>query len=84
MSLRNDEDFMDFSVTSEGKTFPCHRLLLAASSPVFKVMVKARLRENKTELNLQNIQSAVLGVLLEYMHVYRKGSHSTKTFTTVH
>ena len=69
MSLRNDDEFIDFTVISGRKKFPCHRLMLAANSPVLKAMLKSKMSETtKKELALNNISPEVLKVLLQYMY----------------
>ena len=69
MSLRNDEQFRDFTITSGQQKFSCHRLMLAANSPVLKAMLKSNMDEaNKKEIPLNNISPEVLKVVLQYMY----------------
>ena len=50
-AMRETEEMCDISVISkEGKKFPAHRLVLAASSPVFKAMVTQDFKERVTKV----------------------------------
>jgi len=49
--MRVDGDMCDVSIISkEGTKHPAHSLILAASSPVFKVMVTKDFRELKSKV----------------------------------
>ena len=69
MSLGNDDHFTDFTIISGEEKLACHKVLLAANSPVLKAMIKSNMRESKTnELHLDDIPPVVIKVLLEYMY----------------
>lgn len=50
-ALRECNEMCDISIISkDGKAFPAHRLILAASSPVFKAMVTQDFKELVTKV----------------------------------
>ena len=50
-AMRECDEMCDISIISkEGKKFPAHRLILAASSPVFKAMVTQDFKELVTKV----------------------------------
>ena len=51
-AMRECNEMCDISIISkEGKEFPAHRLILAASSPVFKAMVTQNFKELVTKVH---------------------------------
>lgn len=66
--LENDK-FVDCVLKVQDKTFPCHRLVLAASSPFFKAMFLSDLEESKKrEIVLKDVEPGVLGMILRYLY----------------
>lgn len=66
--LENDK-FIDCVLKVQDKTFPCHRLVLAASSPFFKAMFLSELEESKKrEIVLKDVESSVMGIILRYLY----------------
>lgn len=66
--LENDR-FVDCVLKIQDKEFPCHRLVLAASSPFFKAMFLSDLEESKKrEVTLKNVEPGVMGMILRYLY----------------
>lgn len=66
--LENDK-FVDCVLKIQDKEFPCHRLVLAASSPFFKAMFLSDLEESKKrEIVLKDVEPGVMGMILRYLY----------------
>ncbi|KAJ0058992.1 hypothetical protein NL108_003346 [Boleophthalmus pectinirostris] len=66
--LENDK-FVDCVLKVQDKEFPCHRLVLAASSPFFKAMFLSELEESKKhEIVLKDVEPGILGMILRYLY----------------
>nr|XP_019960143.1 PREDICTED: kelch-like protein 40a [Paralichthys olivaceus] len=66
--LENDK-FVDCILKIQDKEFPCHRLVLAASSPFFKAMFLSDLEESKKrEIVLKDVEPGVMGMILRYLY----------------
>ncbi|XP_028284128.1 kelch-like protein 40a [Parambassis ranga] len=66
--LENDK-FVDCVLKIKEKEFPCHRLVLAASSPFFKAMFLSDLEESKKrEIVLRDVEPGVMGMVLRYLY----------------
>lgn len=66
--LENDK-FVDCVLKIQDKEFPCHRLVLAASSPFFKAMFLSNLEESKKrEIVLKDVEPGVMGMILRYLY----------------
>uniref|UniRef100_A0A3Q1F8H4 Kelch-like family member 40a n=1 Tax=Acanthochromis polyacanthus TaxID=80966 RepID=A0A3Q1F8H4_9TELE len=66
--LENDK-FVDCVLKIQDKEFPCHRLVLAASSPFFKAMFLSDLEESKRrEIVLKDVEPGVMGMILRYLY----------------
>ncbi|XP_070700805.1 kelch-like protein 40a [Pempheris klunzingeri] len=66
--LENDK-FVDCVLKIQDKEFPCHRLVLAASSPFFKAMFLSDLEESKKrEIVLKDVEPVVMGMILRYLY----------------
>ncbi|XP_013864408.1 kelch-like protein 40a [Austrofundulus limnaeus] len=66
--LENDK-FVDCVLKIQDKEFPCHRLVLAASSPFFKAMFLSELEESKNrEIVLKDVDPSVMGMILHYLY----------------
>ncbi|XP_056149941.1 kelch-like protein 40a [Lampris incognitus] len=67
--LLENEKFVDCVLKIQDKEFPCHRLVLAASSPFFKAMFLSDLEESKKrEIVLKDVQPSVMGMILRYLY----------------
>ncbi|XP_054624101.1 kelch-like protein 40a [Dunckerocampus dactyliophorus] len=66
--LENDK-FVDCILKIQGREFPCHRLVLAASSPFFKAMFLSDLEESKKrEIVLKDVEPGTMGMILRYLY----------------
>lgn len=67
--LLENEKFVDCILKIKDKEFPCHRLVLAASSPFFKAMFLSELEESKKrEIVLKDVEPSVMGMILRYLY----------------
>lgn len=67
--LLEHDKFVDCVLKVQEKTFPCHRLVLAASSPFFKAMFLSDLEESKKrEIVLKDVEPDVLEMILRYLY----------------
>lgn len=67
--MREAEQLTDVVLVAEGISFPCHRSVLAAFSPYFRVMFTCGLRESTTrQVVLRDMPAQSLALLLEYMY----------------
>lgn len=68
-TMRETEHLTDVVLVAEGVSFPCHRVVLAAFSPYFRVMFTCGLREcNNREIFLRDTPADSLALLLNYMY----------------
>ncbi|XP_061791524.1 kelch-like protein 40a [Nerophis lumbriciformis] len=66
--LENDK-FVDCILKIQEREFPCHRLVLAASSPFFKAMFLSELEESKKrEIVLKDVEPGIMGLILRYLY----------------
>lgn len=66
--LENDK-FVDCVLKIQDREYPCHRLVLAASSPYFKAMFLSNLEESKKrEIILKDVEPTVMGMVLRYLY----------------
>ncbi|XP_061588734.1 kelch-like protein 40a [Cololabis saira] len=66
--LENDK-FVDCILKIQDQEFPCHRLVLAASSPFFKAMFLSDLEESKKrEIVLKDVDPKVMALILRYLY----------------
>lgn len=67
--LLENEKFVDCVLKIQDKEFPCHRLVLAASSPFFKAMFLSELEESKKrEIVLKDVEPSIMGMILRYLY----------------
>lgn len=67
--MRETENLTDVVLVAEGISFPCHRIVLSAFSPYFRVMFTCGLREcNNREIFLRDTNAESLALLLNYMY----------------
>ncbi|XP_077385086.1 kelch repeat and BTB domain-containing protein 12 [Festucalex cinctus] len=67
--MRETEHLTDVVLIAEGVSFPCHRLVLSAFSPYFRVMFTCGLREcSNREIFLRDTPADSLALLLNYMY----------------
>ncbi|XP_061695426.1 kelch-like protein 40a isoform X2 [Syngnathoides biaculeatus] len=66
--LENDK-FVDCVLKVQDKDFPCHRLVLAASSPFFKAMFLSDLEESKArDVVLNDVEPGTMGIILRCLY----------------
>lgn len=67
--MREGEHLTDVVLVAEGISFPCHRVVLSAFSPYFRVMFTCGLRECiNREIFLRDTPADSLALLLHYMY----------------
>ncbi|KAJ3595689.1 hypothetical protein NHX12_004992 [Muraenolepis orangiensis] len=67
--LLENEKFVDCVLKVQDQEFPCHRLVLAASSPFFKAMFLSELEESKKRtIELKDVEPGVMGMILRYLY----------------
>lgn len=67
--MRETEHLSDVVLVAEGVSFPCHRVVLSAFSPYFRVMFTCGLREcSNREVFLRDTPAESLALLLDYMY----------------
>ncbi|XP_056456442.1 kelch repeat and BTB domain-containing protein 12 [Gadus chalcogrammus] len=67
--MRETENLTDVVLVAEGISFPCHRVVLSAFSPYFRVMFTCGLREcNNREILLRDTDAQSLALLINYMY----------------
>ncbi|XP_048055371.1 kelch repeat and BTB domain-containing protein 12 [Megalobrama amblycephala] len=67
--MRDAEQLTDVVLIAEGVSFPCHRAVLSAFSPYFRVMFTCGLREcTNRQVVLRDMPAQSLALLLEYMY----------------
>ena len=68
-TLYTDADLTDFTLIACGKEYKCHRVILAANSPMFKRMLKTPMREmSSNEMILDCISPQAVESILAYMY----------------
>lgn len=66
--LENDK-FVDCILKIKDQDFPCHKLVLAASSPYFKAMFLSDLEESKIrEVVLKDVDPDIMKMILRYLY----------------
>lgn len=66
--LENDK-FVDCVLKIKDQDFPCHKLVLAASSPYFKAMFLSDMEESrKREVVLKDVEPRIMGMILKYIY----------------
>ena len=67
--LRKDNNFTDFTLKSQDKVIECHRVIIAAISPVLKAMLKSQMKETtEKQIELNNISPQALDILVQYIY----------------
>ncbi|XP_030631496.1 kelch-like protein 40a [Chanos chanos] len=67
--LLENEKFVDCVLKIKDQEFPCHKLVLAASSPYFKAMFLSNLEESKKrEIILKDVEPGVMAMILRYLY----------------
>ena len=57
-------------ISCEGKDIRCHKLVLAAGSPVFKAMIKSKMEESKNgEVELKDFSFEMIEKMIEFFYM---------------
>ena len=69
MEMKEDCFLSDFQITIDDKPIPCHKLMLAAHSPVIKGMFRSNMSEvAKQSMTLNHIRPEIMKILLDFMY----------------
>ena len=69
LSLKDDGAFTDFTIRTGSHAFRCHKLVLAANSPVLRGMLRSGMAESSSqEMRLDHIPAEVIVAILDYMY----------------
>jgi len=75
LKIYNDKEFSDVMVKCGGTKFECHKVVMAASSPVFKAMLTSNMKEKiKNEIEIDDIKPEVMTELLEFIYTGRSSN----------
>ncbi|XP_022089771.1 kelch-like protein 24 [Acanthaster planci] len=67
--LRHGNDLIDVVLTVGEKEIPCHRVVLAASSPYFKAMFTRNVEERgQRKVTLQDVNPNMLQMIVDYIY----------------
>ncbi|XP_065218085.1 kelch-like protein 40 [Planococcus citri] len=67
--FREQNLFCDVTLDIEGTLFPCHRLILMASSPYFKAMLNGNFREGSCKVvPIQDIDPEIMDIILHAIY----------------
>ncbi|CAF1510824.1 unnamed protein product, partial [Adineta steineri] len=65
----NSGTYCDLTFLVGCKKFPCHRIILASSSPYFQALLTHTFKENKLDsIELRDIDSDIFSLLLNYIY----------------
>ena len=64
-----DKEFSDIEIKCNETVFPCHQLILAARSPVFKAMIQAEMKEKQTKkIVIKDSNPRTVAEMLNFMY----------------
>lgn len=67
--LRKTNEFTDFKIVAQGTEFPCHRVVLAANSPVFRRLCQAGMKEGQSgKLTLDQESKRTVELALDFFY----------------
>jgi len=70
LKIFEDKFLTDFSVVCNGKSFPCHKVFLAARSSVFQAMIESEMKESKeAAVKLDNFSDTVVENFVKYFYI---------------
>ena len=62
-----DKEFSDVEILCDGSVFPCHQIILAARSPVFRAMLQADMKEKETrKIDIEDSKPEIVGEMLRF------------------
>ena len=69
MSLREAGELFDYTIMGKEKTFPIHRVVLAAMSPVFRALLRSDMKESaKKESTFPSIPDDIVAVIIDFAY----------------
>eukprot|EP00092_Neocalanus_flemingeri_P023848 GFUD01025873.1.p1 GENE.GFUD01025873.1~~GFUD01025873.1.p1 ORF type:complete len:273 (+),score=57.89 GFUD01025873.1:101-820(+) len=69
LKIFEDKALTDFQVVCNGKSFPCHKVFLAARAPVFMKMMESNMKEaNEATMMIENCTEIVAENLVKYLY----------------
>ncbi len=68
LQLKRDGELTDFTIQCGEKSFQCHKVILAACSPVLKAMIMSDMAETTKQQVQLDIPSDIMQLLLDYMY----------------
>ena len=69
LGIFSDKQFCDVEISCYETVFPCHRLVLAANSPVFKAMLLADMIEKKTKtIIIEDSKPETVAAMLSFIY----------------
>ena len=64
-----DQEFSDVEILCDGSVFPCHQIILAARSPVFRAMLQADMKEKQTrKIDIEDSKPEIVGEMLRFIY----------------
>ncbi|KAI8507877.1 Kelch repeat and BTB domain-containing protein 8 [Branchiostoma belcheri] len=71
-SLRKEAELTDVVLEVEGKSFPCHRAVLASCSPYFRAMFTSSYAEARQDrITIQDVSEVAMATILDYAYTGR-------------
>lgn len=68
-SMMESGQYSDVTLTAGGRKFKCHKMMLSASCPYFKVMFSLPFEENQNnDVDIKDIKSDTMKSLIEYIY----------------
>ena len=67
--LRTDNDFSDVTLACEDRDFEVHKLILSASSPFFKALLKRTSKQPHPMIYMRGVQAKDLEALVDFMYL---------------
>ena len=67
--LRTDNDFSDVTLACEDRDFEVHKLILSASSPFFKALLKRTTKQPHPMIYMRGVQAKDLEALVDFMYL---------------
>jgi len=75
LNIYHDKEFSDVVVKCGGTNFECHKVFLAACSPVFKAMLTSNMQEKiNNKIEIDDIKPEVMTELLEFIYTGRSSN----------
>jgi len=64
-----DKEFSDIEIHSDEKVFPCHQVVMAARSPVFKAMIQAEMKEKQDKkIVIEDADPSTVAEMLKFIY----------------